>query len=299
MNIQYKTGKELFESMGEWALIGKIKNDKEFAFIEHDGRLFVFNDEETQLLRKGGKFVFSVLINSDMIEGRGPMVPHRAFGSLEKAIDYVLSQEGVFGSSQHMRTAVGVNVRAEPYAYSSFNWFDIKLTLIEDDVEPELVGEDKTETHHVEPDQALLVSMAMRYNHSFGLMDEHQQGNVLILMRQLWEEVVGAGFYKPEKRDMYNSMLNKGEFDSFDELVKAGKAEARSAMVKFPQPNYVMTKLAEEAGEVVGGCIKYIEGRKDVDHVRMEMKQLIAMMYRLWHEGDGVHGCPPIVQDQD
>jgi len=70
--------------------------------------------------------------------------------------------------------------------------------------------------------------------------------------------------------------------------------EAKCAMTKFPQPNYVISKVAEEAGEVVKAAIHCAEGRETAENVRDEMRQLIAMLYRLWVEGDQVHGLPPI-----
>jgi hypothetical protein len=48
-----------------------------------------------------------------------------------------------------------------------------------------------------QPDPALLESMAMRYRHDFGLLDSKHQAAILVTMRQLWEEVVGVGFYRP------------------------------------------------------------------------------------------------------
>lgn len=47
-----------------------------------------------------------------------------------------------------------------------------------------------------EPDPMLINSMAMRYRHDFGLLDEREQNSIRTTMRQLWEEVVGLGFYK-------------------------------------------------------------------------------------------------------
>ncbi len=80
----------------------------------------------------------------------------------------------------------------------------------------------------------------------------------------------------------------------FDCLVLDGIAEAMKAMRKFPQPNYVISKVAEEAGEVVKAAIHCAEGRETAENLRGEMKQLIAMIYRLWVEGDQVHGLPPV-----
>lgn len=82
--------------------------------------------------------------------------------------------------------------------------------------------------------------------------------------------------------------------DPWDHLIADSIREAQKAMRKFPQPNYVISKVAEEAGEVVKAAIHAAEGRETAENLRGEMKQLIAMLYRLWIEGDQVHGLPPI-----
>ena len=82
--------------------------------------------------------------------------------------------------------------------------------------------------------------------------------------------------------------------EGFGDLVAAAYVEAAKAMHKFPQPNYVISKIAEEAGEVVKAAIHCAEKRETAENVAGEMKQLIAMLIRLWVEGDQVHGLPPI-----
>ena len=81
---------------------------------------------------------------------------------------------------------------------------------------------------------------------------------------------------------------------TFFALVLDSVLEARRAMVKFPQPNYVISKFAEEAGEVVKAAIHCAEGRETPQNLRGEIKQAIAMLYRLWNEGDQVHGLQPV-----
>jgi hypothetical protein len=87
--------------------------------------------------------------------------------------------------------------------------------------------------------------------------------------------------------------INKNE-STFLLLVQDSIAEAERAMMRFPQPNYVLLKVAEEAGEVVKAGVHCAEGRDTPDHVRQEMMQLIAMMYRLWVEGDQVVGLKAV-----
>jgi hypothetical protein len=82
--------------------------------------------------------------------------------------------------------------------------------------------------------------------------------------------------------------------DSFADLIADARLEAAKAMKKFPQPNYVISKVAEEAGEVVKAAIHCAEGRETAESVRGEIKQVIAMLYRLWVEGDQVHGLTPL-----
>ena len=83
----------------------------------------------------------------------------------------------------------------------------------------------------------------------------------------------------------------------FAVLVVEAMAEAEKAMIKFPQPNYVISKFAEEAGEVVKAAIHHAEGRETREAVVSEMRQVLAMMLRLWIEGDQVHGLPAIGGD--
>lgn len=82
--------------------------------------------------------------------------------------------------------------------------------------------------------------------------------------------------------------------NGWDDLVEEGVAEAQRAMQRFPQPNYVISKFSEESGEVVKAAIHAAEGRETGVHLRGEMRQAIAMLYRLWVEGDQVHGLKPV-----
>lgn len=81
--------------------------------------------------------------------------------------------------------------------------------------------------------------------------------------------------------------------DYFDRLVVAARARAEKAMRKFPQPNYVLNKVAEESGEVIKAVIHYTEGREDWLSVEGELIDNLAMLFRLVTEGDGVIGFSP------
>lgn len=69
---------------------------------------------------------------------------------------------------------------------------------------------------------------------------------------------------------------------------------AEKAMRKYPQPNYVISKWAEETGEVTKDLIHMAEGRQTADKLRGEIVQSLAMLHRLLVEGDQVHGLPPV-----
>ena len=55
-----------------------------------------------------------------------------------------------------------------------------------------------------------------------------------------------------------------------------------------------LLKVAEETGEVVKACVHFAEGRETRENVEGEMRQAIAMLYRLWVEGDEVNGVRAI-----
>lgn len=48
------------------------------------------------------------------------------------------------------------------------------------------------------PNQDCLNSMAMRYRHDFGLLDDNFRQSITTEMRQLYEEATGQGFYSHE-----------------------------------------------------------------------------------------------------
>lgn len=79
----------------------------------------------------------------------------------------------------------------------------------------------------------------------------------------------------------------------FRGLVDKAEVAADKAMYKFPQPNYVLLKVAEEAGEVVQAGVHYAEGRMTWDELEGELVQLLAMCIRLVKEGDHVNGVYP------
>ncbi|MDQ9129733.1 hypothetical protein RDT67_25275 [Serratia fonticola] len=81
--------------------------------------------------------------------------------------------------------------------------------------------------------------------------------------------------------------------DYFSNLVNAARLAADKAMRIHPQPNYVLLKVAEEAGEVVQAGVHYAEGRMTWQDLEGEIVQLLAMLIRLVTEGDQVNGINP------
>lgn len=84
--------------------------------------------------------------------------------------------------------------------------------------------------------------------------------------------------------------------DKLSTLLDDAIAAAGRAAAKFPQPTSIppITKVAEEAGEVVKAAVHCAEGRDTPAHVREEIVDAMAMLIRLFLEGDETHGLPSI-----
>jgi NTP pyrophosphatase (non-canonical NTP hydrolase) len=96
-----------------------------------------------------------------------------------------------------------------------------------------------------------------------------------------------------EVRSLY-AITDPDPQDYFAGLVLAARIRAEKAMVKFPQPNYVLAKLSEEHGEVVKEVVHYAEGRGDWSKLENELIDNLAMMIRLVKEGDQtINFTPP------
>jgi len=86
-----------------------------------------------------------------------------------------------------------------------------------------------------EPPKELLMSMALRWDHALGRPGYYDQpfikqasvthkmklDSTLVLMRKLYEEVAGYGFYKPENKEQYSELFARvadtGSYKSDDE----------------------------------------------------------------------------------
>lgn len=99
-------------------------------------------------------------------------------------------------------------------------------------------------------------------------------------------------------RDAYKKVLDVSVMPTalgpIAALLPDAIAAAEKAMQKYPQPNYVISKWAEETGEVTKAAIHMAEGRDTPENLRGEIVQSLAMLHRLLIEGDQVHGLPPL-----
>jgi len=93
--------------------------------------------------------------------------------------------------------------------------------------------------------------------------------------------------------------MTQDQVEYLDDIVSRSIEQARRAITKFPQPNYCLLKVAEEAGEVVKAGVHLAEGR-DFTHADLEgeVVDTIAMLFRVLIEGDQVIGLPPTYKDR-
>jgi hypothetical protein len=71
-----------------------------------------------------------------------------------------------------------------------------------------------------EYDPKLIDSMALRYRHDFGLLEENEKESIRTTMKQLWEEVVGNGFYKNDKKSEQKQIEIEWEVEIVDGKLK-------------------------------------------------------------------------------
>lgn len=66
-----------------------------------------------------------VMRNNDRTEGRGPVSFHMLFKNYQDAVDYILEQDGIYGTKQGSQNYPGVNIYGGAYCVSGFNGYDI------------------------------------------------------------------------------------------------------------------------------------------------------------------------------
>lgn len=89
------------------------------------------------------------------------------------------------------------------------------------------------------PDPGLIESMAMRFDHSFVMMTDSEKDTLRRQMCQVWEEVVGLGFYNPTRKAkepcVHSDTVLKAidlakwdceDFDTFNTLSDCGRSNA-------------------------------------------------------------------------
>lgn len=103
----------------------------------------------------------------------------------------------------------------------------------------------------------------------------------------------------PSITDLLYRDLTTSQGEALELVIQNAIREAGKAMNKYPPPNYTITKVAEEAGEVVKAAVHCAEGREQSSAVIGEIEQLMAMLIRLLVEGDGVHGLEPLLKSED
>ena len=69
--------------------------------------------------------------NADFTEGQGPMVAHKLFAEFIDAHNYVMQQEGIFGSRQGQSVNFGVNVLGRAYVLIRYNGYNIVPMTLE------------------------------------------------------------------------------------------------------------------------------------------------------------------------
>jgi len=128
VKVMTVTGIEMLKLAGKGELVPQVKKDNEFIRIICDG----INHFYPKYDLSEGTFVYAVLKNRDFIEGGGPMVLHKIFKRFDKAVSYIMGQDGIYSSKQYVQTYAGVAVDGEPFAWTSFNGYEIRIVKIEE-----------------------------------------------------------------------------------------------------------------------------------------------------------------------
>jgi NTP pyrophosphatase (non-canonical NTP hydrolase) len=79
-------------------------------------------------------------------------------------------------------------------------------------------------------------------------------------------------------------------------LFKDSVEEAKRAKKKFPKPELLLTAMTEEHGELVKAIMDCRQGKASQEDIKQEMIQLIAMIIRLFNEGDPAHKMGSLIQ---
>lgn len=107
----------------------KLTVDSAFvAFTAHDQTLYF---EQKELPNAPVEKMFWVISkNVDFTEGRGPMVFHAAYQNFDDAVEYIMEQDGIYGSRQGADNFPGISVKGNAYVVSGFNGYDLKPFIL-------------------------------------------------------------------------------------------------------------------------------------------------------------------------
>lgn len=82
--------------------------------------------------------------------------------------------------------------------------------------------------------------------------------------------------------------------DLWSGLAAAAADEYERALQLFPGANNNLLALCEEHGELVKACLDYHQGKSTEADIGKELTQCMAMLLRLWFQGDATIGLPPV-----
>lgn len=123
MKFKVYSGRDLFKFFNQQPL-EPILNEKDFlVFTISDNKYFVLDKEYLEVIDQA--HVWVVLKNQDFNEGGGPMLIHKVYGEFKDAVEYIMSQGGIYGSTQGVSNWLGVSAKGSPYCSSHFNGYDL------------------------------------------------------------------------------------------------------------------------------------------------------------------------------
>lgn len=121
--------KELFELLN-YIPKERVKIEETFFVIDTVYGLVVYESEISNIFLNESA-ISIVLKNADFNEGRGPMLYDKIFNSFSKAIEYIFTQKGIYGSQQYINNSPGININGKPFCVSSFNGYKIKIDILQ------------------------------------------------------------------------------------------------------------------------------------------------------------------------
>jgi hypothetical protein len=122
------------------------------------------------------------------------------------------------------------------------------------------------------PDPKLIDSMAMRYRHDFGLLEETHKEAIRTTMKQLWEEVVGLGFYKDEQFGNSEQLAQQTAVEWFHEKTWELKMLLEKQQISIDEYGIAYYDILDEAKEMEKQQIESAWERGDGEHDKVADK---------------------------